>query len=260
MLGQLISALPGVGQVLGGLSGLFGKKEKQPTPAENIVSQAQGAREAAEKYGFNPLTMLQYGQPGGAMASAGGPAPLASVEMLTSGLRDFNDVVSGDAARRRQADILEMDLAKLKLDQARSGVLLPQSNTVDRIGSAPSVLGRRPAIEGQSNVTAANPPLSRPVGLAPGRKVEVDPVKDTAGVSRITNSITGPEGITIPGEGEPWGLDELATAAVVGIPQILWNRVVKPGLKAREEIPETLAYQKKPPSRRRHSLHNLGFK
>ena len=51
----------GAAKVIGGLFGLGKKKKKDPTPRDNLLSQAQGARDAADKYGFNPLTMLQYG-------------------------------------------------------------------------------------------------------------------------------------------------------------------------------------------------------
>lgn len=143
-----LGMVAGIGKVLGGL---FGKKKKDPTPAQNIVSQAQGAREAADKYGFNPLTMLQYGQPGGAMGGGGGgPSPLASIQMLTDGLTGLDDVISGDAARRRAADQLNLDLAQLKLDQARSGVALSAPGyAVNQFG--PSPLGVRPVTVQQSN-------------------------------------------------------------------------------------------------------------
>ena len=37
--------------------------------------------------------------------------------------------------------------------------------------------------------------------------------------------MTGGKPITLPGEGEPWGVDELATAALFGLPQMGWNRI-----------------------------------
>lgn len=143
--------LSGIGSVLGGLGGLFGKKKKDPTPAQNLLSQAQGARQAADQYGFNPLTMLQYGQTGGAMGGGGGsPSPLASIQLLTDGLKDVDDVVSGDAARRRAADQLNLDLAQLKLDQARSGVLAVAPDYAVNGIAGPSPLGVRPVRVTQS--------------------------------------------------------------------------------------------------------------
>lgn len=119
-VGTLVSGA----KILGGLSGLFGKKKKAPSPRDNIMSQAQGARDAAEAYGFNPLTLLQYGQPGGSMAAGGGTPPLASIDLLTEGLSAFDPEAKAERERQRQADQLNLDLARIKLEQARSGVVL----------------------------------------------------------------------------------------------------------------------------------------
>ncbi|MBL4917252.1 hypothetical protein [Szabonella alba] len=144
--------LSGIGSIIGGIGGLFGRK-KPPSPRDNIMSQAQGARDAAEKYGFNPLTLLQYGQPGGSMASGSAP-PLASIELITGGLRDVADVTSGDAERRRVNDRLQNDLAQLKLDQLRSGVVAVGPSAVSTVGNGPPPVGQRAA-------SAVNGPLSQ---------------------------------------------------------------------------------------------------
>lgn len=142
--------LPGLGSIMGGLGGLFGnKKPQQPDIADNLRDQAWGARQAAEKFNFNPLTMLQMGQPAGAGLAAGGTPPLASIDLITGGLTDINDQLSGDAERRRQADILELDMAKLKYDQARAGVqavsMAPRP-VASGVGVGPSPLGRRSVV------------------------------------------------------------------------------------------------------------------
>lgn len=155
--------------ILGGvklLGGLFGRKSN-PTPASNLLSQAQGAREAADKYGFNPLTMLQYGQTGGAM---GGSAPLASAELLSSGLSDITDVVTGEKARRDASNRLELELGKLKLEQLRAGGIQVQPSAVGSVGIGVSPLGRRAATVGYGNaVSVASSPVSsgsvRPSGV-----------------------------------------------------------------------------------------------
>lgn len=140
--------LAGIGAILGGVGGLFGGKT--PKPSANIVSQAKGARDAARRFGFSPLTMLQYGQPGG-VAGGGGGAPLASIQMIVDGLAGVDDEMSGDAARRRAADQLNLDLAQLKLDQARSGVVaVTPQYAADGIPGG-MTFGRRPTTVTQSN-------------------------------------------------------------------------------------------------------------
>src|SRR5690606_18630512 len=113
--GNAAATLGGIGNVLGGIAGIKQAGEKGPTPRDNIMSQAQGVRDAASEYGFNPLTLLQYGQTG-AMAGGGGAAPLASIQLLTDGLKDIDDIVSGDRARRQAADQLSLDMAKIQYD------------------------------------------------------------------------------------------------------------------------------------------------
>lgn len=61
---MVAAALIGAGASL--LGGLFGKKKAPDARAESrggILGQAQGAREAAELYGFNPLTLLGVSSP-----------------------------------------------------------------------------------------------------------------------------------------------------------------------------------------------------
>lgn len=134
--------LSGIGGLLGGVAGMSAaKKAGDQNPYTNLLQQAAGARKASEEYGFNPLTMLQYGQTG-AMSGGGGAAPLASIQMITDGLRDIGDVVSGDRARRQASDELTLDLKRIALDQARSGIIVGPMAATDFPGN-PSPLGRR---------------------------------------------------------------------------------------------------------------------
>lgn len=218
----------GVGSILGGIGGLFGGRKKQKTmsPAESMVSQAKGARWASDEYGFNPLTMLQYGQPGAGAhigMGGGGAPPLASIDLITGGLAGLDDVLSGDKARRRAADQLELDIAKIKLDQARSGVLLPPPPSAVAAPGVP--FGARPATHAQ--VTARPAPARMASGkgawLDPSRQVEREPVSNTGGFIQIQNRVTnGP--VNIPGDGgEPWGWDENLMAGLWAAPQVIWN-------------------------------------
>lgn len=129
------------------LGGLFGRKKKAPTPAQNILSQAEGARAAAEKYGFNPLTMLQYGNPSGAMGAGSDGPPLASLDLLTGALQDFAAVATGEAAQDRALKQAEIDLRKIEAERLRSGVVsLPGYASsapvaANAVGQGPSPLG-----------------------------------------------------------------------------------------------------------------------
>ncbi len=140
----LLETASGVMSVLGGLKGLFGKKAKNPTPRDNLLSQLQGIEEGAEKYGYNRLTLLQHGQTGGTGLGASGP-PLASFDMLSDGFREIGDVVSGDADRRRQAENLKLDLAKLEIERLQAG------HAADAVGGV-SPLGNRAKTVAQTNV------------------------------------------------------------------------------------------------------------
>ena len=242
--------LAGIGAAISavtGIKGLFSKKKKDPTPKDNLLSQAKGARQAADQYGFNPLTMLQYGQTGASTGGGGGAPPLASLQAVTDGLMGLDDILSGDKARRAAADQLEIDMARLKLDQARSGVVQAPIQRVDSIGTAPSVLGRRPAVYApsggatysravMSSASAPAAPKVKPVGktisttgsvYAPGRKLDQAELVNAPGVFQMENAIThGP--IIMPGDGgEVAGIDELPTLLIFGAPQAAGNWVNK---------------------------------
>lgn len=142
------------------------KGQEAVTPYDNLMSQAAGARAAAEEYGFNPLTMLTLGQTG-ASTQAAGPPPLASIQMITSGLTGLEDVVTGSAARRRAAEQLNLDLASLQLEKARSGVAtIPMSNT---ISSAPGAVnfGRQSVQWSQAHAAPARVVPARSLGTGP---------------------------------------------------------------------------------------------
>ena len=246
------AAVAGAAKVVAGLAGAFGGGSKgAPSARENIMKAAQGARQAQEAYGFNPLTMLGSGA-GMAGGGGGSPPPLASVQLLTEGLEGIDDVSSGDAARRRQAEQLEIDLAKLRLDQARSGVIPSQAMASETVSRTPSPIGVAHGTYAATNVRQVPPRLATASAapasalkfeakgknpIAPGRKDDVAPLTNSPGVFVMQNAITGGP-ITIPGEGEPWGVDELATAAVIGVPQISYNVTLQQEKASREAAAE----------------------
>lgn len=172
-------AISAVGSLLGGLGGIFGRKKKQPSPRDNMMSQAAGARDAAAKYGFNPLTMLQYGQPAGTGIADAGP-PLASIAMLTDGLSGLADEFSGDADHRRAQERLDYDIAKLKYDQLRTGIVAAgpagtgiytsRPNAADNIGGSLSPLGRNNGTRTQTISQAVSRGIAQRPPMHPQRK------------------------------------------------------------------------------------------
>jgi hypothetical protein len=140
------------GALISGAFGLFSQRRAEKTakkaaskvtPAKNIVSQFDGVVAAAKKHGFNPLTVAQLGNPSGsAAAGAFAPPPLTSNELLMSSLNDMADIVSGETARRNAANDLELDLARIKIDQLTSGGGLvarpPAFNSPEGSSNAPA--------------------------------------------------------------------------------------------------------------------------
>lgn len=196
MIGDVASAI-------GAVASLFGKK-KGPNAADNIDLQALGARRAADKYGFNPLTLLQYGQPGGSLASASDVPPLASIEFLADAISGIEKEFNGDAERQRQADQLNLDLARINLERARSGVVVAPPSAAQSAGQGPSPLGR----------TAV---MVHPVSVTPGainetargndvRNVPRGPNSDPAGAVPLEVPYTMPDGSTTMGP-NPDGAD-----------------------------------------------------
>jgi len=218
--------LVGIGSILGGLGGLFGGKKTsaQKASKQAIVGQADGARLAADLFGFNPLTLLGASSP--VMGSEGGPPPLASMQMLLDGFQSLEDERTGKKAQQRQKDQLELDLAKLRLEQARSGVI--GGGAVNQVGSGRSSLGPGHAQiptatdSGQDGFGMSSSPLS------PEREKQVMPVPNSPGFFEMENRFTGGP-INIPGDSEPWGIDELVTAAFVGVPQVAGNWAMNVG-------------------------------
>jgi len=214
-----------IGLIGGGLKilgGLFGRS-KSPTPAENIVSQARGARKAADEYGFNPLTMLQYGQPGGSMAQGDVP-PLASLSILGDMLTDN---FGPDAKDRREHNQLNNDLLRLQLDQARGLVRQPSDPS-----AVAGLTDRAPALGRSSTTTVATVagrgdprmfgiPTNARDWMTPGRETTVEDNKIRTGLIHTDNAITGPVTMLSADGDEPL-LEYIQTPLAYGT-QVPWN-------------------------------------
>lgn len=140
MLDALVGALGGgVGDLLGAGLSMFGASKARKQAKEDALNKFVDLRQAAERGGFNPLTALQATGGAGFGAYGSSAPPLASIELLTSFGNKLGEEFSGAADRRRATETLQHDLAKLQLDQARSGVLVPppRSATAALGGLAP---------------------------------------------------------------------------------------------------------------------------
>lgn len=220
--------LQGAGAVAGAL-GLGGSKFKSWHGRENARNEwynLSGDRESAnyydavrrgaEKAGFNPLTALGSAPNVGSAAGTVQPPKLASLEMMVNGLKGISDEFTGVASQERAARELQLDLAKVELDKAKAlkGSMIATQPTGNFAG--PKIgKGANRAVGVTISKANTNP-------IAAGREKEIDPLKNSSGVFELENTATmGP--LTIAGDGEPWGLDELGTAVVMGAPQVAWN-------------------------------------
>lgn len=240
--------LPLIGAVapslIGGLFGMGAAKKARRQALYDARHKFEVLRDAAIRGGFNPLTALQATGGAGYGAFPSSAPPLASVELLTGALQGAADEITGEAAQRRAADRLNLELAQLRLDQARSGVVAyaPPSAAAG-IGGGPSPLGRSASV----TATASGGTVA---GVIFGdRPITEVPVSNTSGGMVVQNGLTAGE-IVVPGDSEPWGIDELLSVAVVGAPQIAWNwarefgRTASFGLK--RGSPEAATAQNRP--------------
>lgn len=112
-------------------------------------------RDAAVAGGINPLTALmatggsQFGSygttaatPGAAYTFAQNAPPLASTQMLASGLGGLADVFSGKADMQHAQDKLSLDLGKLQLEKLQFDIAHPQP--AFSTGAGRSALGVEP--------------------------------------------------------------------------------------------------------------------
>ena len=209
------------------LGGLFGLKKQKPLSVGTIIGQtaagvegqAKGAREAGEKYGFNPLTLLGLGGAGVGSLAAAGP-PLASFDMISGGLRSLAEERSGESEQRRVRAGFENDMLKLEIDRLKGG-----GSVRAGVGSVRSVSGRNIAVGNKSVLPplAINPDLGMtPSKMTAGRDVQVMRTANTGGFFDMENNWSrGP--LSILGDSEPWGFDEMLGAVPQVLPQLAIN-------------------------------------
>lgn len=217
------------GSLIGGALSLFGQSKARSQARADSRSQFVRLRGAAEKAGFNPLTALQATGGAGFTGFPSSAPPLASIELLTDAASGISDEITGKAAQDRAKEAMELDLAKIKLEQARGQVAAMQPQTAAMpSGFVPGAarLGRQAV----TSATVAGGETRPKLGFGSTdafdaknqRKTEVADTVNSPGYFQIENDLTGGP-LYMPGEGEPWGIDELATAVVVGAPQVAYR-------------------------------------
>lgn len=204
------------GAVAGPLvSGIFGKSKSAKQPKLDLGHMVKEANDN----GFNPLTVLRNG--GAATSMSGGqPARLSSASFIADAFSRGVEAWSGFDAQEAQAEqdqlrtqLLQQDLKNQqdynkKLNSGNFGYQIPRIQTTTR-------------------QTANKPPALNNNPIAPDRDLEVDPLKNSPGVFEMDNKMTGGSAITLPGDGDPWGIDEVLTAVTVGAPQVIYKQAKK---------------------------------
>lgn len=187
------------------LGGLLGRKQKTMSPAQSIMSTAQGARDAAKAYGFNALTLLQASNAtAGAGMAMGGPPPLASLSVLGDIIEDnYGD----EAKTRKEHNRLQNELLRLEVDRSRPLAQVPRS-AVQTVGGGNAALGGRPTTYAPGAGVQAGP-FGMGV-LTPDRQVDQTPTQDISGFMKIRNALTDEDGFFVPGsDGEPLSIGQL---------------------------------------------------
>lgn len=179
------------------LGGLFGGRKKDTTQGSTrngIMGQAQGARDAAAQYGFNPLTLLQNSAP---VFSQSGPPPLASAAILAADVIDEN--FSEEAKERKKYNKLATDLLQIQVEQARGAVYqAPPPSALSAVG------GGTPALNGGRTSTYGEAPFLNEVDRGEARVDERDNTVSMQSHGQETVVPVGP------------GIDEVLTGLVIG--------------------------------------------
>jgi hypothetical protein len=160
------AAIAAGGKLLGGILGNRRAKkaaaQARAQALQDTLNRGVYAREAAERGGFNPLTMLGVG--GGVVAGSGsgygydgGAAPLASA--LSSAVDIIADEISPETQERREFNKLLTELTRLELDKARA--LAPVYAAGASFATSGALTGGRAAVQatqaGQSYTAAGRP-------------------------------------------------------------------------------------------------------
>lgn len=181
-----MSLLSGIGSILGGLGGLFGKKKSGPQVVESRVDYQRMVTEA-EAAGFNPLTAIRNGGSAGFSTQTTHPA-LASTGFLGGATDAIASIFDGFAQidpMKDKRDELEYDLVQAQLgniqadtEQKRRSFNVPSYSGGQRISTENGLTGvnsGRP-VTGSAKLGAIATPSAGDVSVTnPWDNAKVDP-------------------------------------------------------------------------------------
>lgn len=239
-----------LGALLSFVGGRIANRQKQKAQARaDWMNSPQGIRENYEAAGFNPL--LAFQAPG---VGTGAGAPLGLGDGLAQSF-----AAAGSLVDSRQA-ALEVEKARLETENQR---LEKIANDHILTPDVPGIYGGRNASAQGDRASLSHAADRQLFGgtahVAPGREIEVAPYTVGSGVTEINNRFTGP--IAVPGaDGEPWGIDEAATAIVFGAPQMALNagKALQQELVQRNAEKAWRKYQSRKPKPKKQTKEKRG--
>lgn len=175
----------------------------------------QHQRWGFEKAGINPQTGMGVAPP------SHGYTPTFGSNRL-EGLAAASETLLGIEALELQRAELEQETERLQ-EQSEDLKLSTPGNQIQR-RTRPNAPDSRPDnSDADTDGSAVDSLGSLGEHVAPGREVKVQHFESGPGLTEINNRATfGP--VVVPGaDGEPWGVDELATGVVFGFPQVAAN-------------------------------------
>lgn len=185
-----VAAVQAIGSLLGGI---LGKAKRGPSAGDNALSHVSGIMEAAEKFGFNPLTLL------GSVGAVGGASPPPNImgAAIADATMYLGDGInkSGDLKRQRDALAAERDALQTKVIGLTIRPKVPGVYGTMAMGgpnaqrSDPVVVARDASRAGPvgSAVAGAIRPLQDKLPVDPRRAVDNQAQKTHAGFMAIDN-------------------------------------------------------------------------
>lgn len=194
--------------LVGGALSLFGANKQAKDQKAAEYERFPRLRASAEAAGFNPLTAL-LANGGSGFGEATGTAPLASAQILRGMVSDVGDHFAQKKSVKAAQDYAHRRVGQINSERASAG-------------RAGAIAARTVRAASQTKVT---PKIGLGGGspwLAAGHGSEKITPADSAGIFNVSNDLTGGN-VSLPGDTEPWGIDELVTAVVAGGPQVIYN-------------------------------------